>query len=214
MADLSVELAELNSNAKKLLDKHDKVFTRLEEIGVKKVDLIKSLTQQEIAKIRTLAAQKLSEFENKNIDIDAMKAKLQKVVDSGLESLTQKIEDIDIEAMKQELQSSMDKSLQETFIYFTYGRLKTTNRYNNSNNHGVDNFAYNYCFIDCPSGYSIGDLVVFMPSISKVYYAGDVNGDDTIYCHWKIDGNRIKVTCNNSENRADSYINFIAGWRK
>jgi len=45
MADLSVELAELNANARELLKKHDGVFTKLEELSTQK--------QTEIEKIIT-----------------------------------------------------------------------------------------------------------------------------------------------------------------
>ena len=187
MADLSVELAELNANARELLKKHDRVFTKLEELSTQK--------QTEIEKIITTK---------------------QKEIDTKVQEGLKAIDDILKSGRVAEAENALKlggKILNQIQVYFTYGRLKTTNRYSNIDI-GVDNFSYNYCYIDPPSGYSIDDLVVFMPSISKIYFSGDVNGDDTIYCHWKIDGNRIKVTCNNSENRADAYINFIAGWRK
>ena len=57
-------------------------------------------------------------------------------------------------------------------------------------------------------------LIGFIASIGAVHYAGDVNSDDSIWLKWHRLSNRVRVVCNNSENRAASQINYLAMWRK
>lgn len=77
-----------------------------------------------------------------------------------------------------------------------------------------NNYSFNYAYVYPPSGFSMSHLVGFVPSIAEVYYAGDVDGNDTIWCNYRIESTRIKVICNNSENRARSKINYLAIWQK
>ena len=103
-------------------------------------------------------------------------------------------------------------------IKFTQGQMTTTNRIDTSSNTHLlpTNFNYNRAYIYPPVGYTISNLVAFIPSINAIFYKGDVNGDDTIFCNYQIDysNNRVIVVCNNSENRADSKINYVAVWIK
>ena len=103
-------------------------------------------------------------------------------------------------------------------IKFTQGQMTTTNRLDSSSNTHLHptNWNNNRAYIYPPSGYSISNLVAFIPSINSIFYKGDVNGDDTIFCNYQVDytNNRVIVVCNNSENRADSRINYIAVWIK
>lgn len=65
-----------------------------------------------------------------------------------------------------------------------------------------------------PEGYSMSDLLAFIPSVRVLHYAGDVNGDDSTYCYWAKEETRIKITCYNTEQRANPQVNWLAFWRK
>lgn len=105
-----------------------------------------------------------------------------------------------------------------TSIKFTQGQMTTTNRLDSSSNTHLHPTYWNNnrAYIYPPSGYTISNLVAFIPSINSIFYKGDVNGDDTIFCNYQVDytNNRVIVICNNSENRADSRINYVAVWIK
>ena len=103
-------------------------------------------------------------------------------------------------------------------IKFTQGQMTTTNRLDSSSNTHLHPTYWNNnrAYIYPPSGYTISNLVAFIPSINSIFYKNDVNGDDTIFCNYQVDytNNRVIVICNNSENRADSRINYVAVWIK
>ena len=65
-----------------------------------------------------------------------------------------------------------------------------------------------------PGGYSMGNLVAFIPSVRTLHYSGDVNGDDSTYCYYGYEASRISITCYNSEQRANPACNWLAVWRK
>lgn len=65
-----------------------------------------------------------------------------------------------------------------------------------------------------PEGYSMNDLLAFIPSIRTLHYSGDVDYNDSTYCYWEKEELRIKVTCYNTEQRANSQVNWLAIWRK
>jgi hypothetical protein len=73
-----------------------------------------------------------------------------------------------------------------------------------------------YGYITPPSGYSIGHLKAVVVSPHAIFFDGDVNGDDTIYCRVRSnnDGGRIKVECRNSEQRENAWFNFLTIWQK
>lgn len=103
-------------------------------------------------------------------------------------------------------------------IKFTQGQMTTTNRISTNNNAHTYaiNFNYNRTYIYPPTGYTVSNLTAFIPSLNVVHFNGDVNSDDTIFCNYQVDytNNRVIVICNNSENRADSRINYLAVWIK
>ena len=102
-------------------------------------------------------------------------------------------------------------------IKFTQGQMTTTNRINTTNAHAfATNFNYNRTYIYPPTGYTVSNLTAFIPSLNMVHFNGDVNSDDTLFCNYQVDytNNRVIVICNNSENRADSRINYLAVWIK
>lgn len=65
-----------------------------------------------------------------------------------------------------------------------------------------------------PDGYTMDDLLAFIPSMRTFHYSGDVNADDSSYCYWAKEATRIKVTCYNTEQRANPQVNWLAIWRK
>lgn len=69
-------------------------------------------------------------------------------------------------------------------------------------------------YIYPPDGYTMEDLLAFLPSMRTFHYSGDVNGDDSSYCYWAKESTRIVVTCYNTEQRANPQVNWIAIWRK
>ena len=58
------------------------------------------------------------------------------------------------------------------------------------------------------------DLLAFIPSIRVIHFSGDVDYNDSLYCYWAKDTTRIKVTCYNTEQRANPQVNWLAIWRK
>lgn len=65
-----------------------------------------------------------------------------------------------------------------------------------------------------PSGYSMFNLVAFIPSIRVIHYNGDVDRNDSMYCYYGYESSRISITCYNSEQRANPQANWLAVWRK
>lgn len=65
-----------------------------------------------------------------------------------------------------------------------------------------------------PAGFSMSNLAGFIPSIRRIDYAGDVNGDDTIECYANYFSNRIEIVVYNSEQRAQSWANYIGIWKR
>ncbi len=98
----------------------------------------------------------------------------------------------------------------------TFGQVYTSNRRSSPINGWENAFnGFNTAFVYPPIGYAIQNLIGFIPSIAEVYFDGDVNSGDTLFCNHIIDlpNNRVRVWCNNSNNRAESRINFLALWR-
>ena len=71
----------------------------------------------------------------------------------------------------------------------------------------------NYFDVYPPTGYTMSDLEAFMPSIAEIWFAGGVNGDDSMRCYHKKLGDRVRVWVQNTEQRATPSANFIAVWR-
>jgi hypothetical protein len=58
----------------------------------------------------------------------------------------------------------------------------------------------------------MSNLAGFMASLSKVYFAGVVDGNDSLRTEWQADQNRIRVWVQNTEQRAIPAGNWIAFW--
>lgn len=94
---------------------------------------------------------------------------------------------------------------------FTYGKENyPTSGY--SSIVGSWNFNTNYFDVYPPSGKSMSNLIAFIPSISVIHFAGDVNGDDSLLCTYSILSNRIRVYVQNTEQRSAPAANWLAIW--
>lgn len=71
-------------------------------------------------------------------------------------------------------------------------------------------------FIDVfpPAGKTMANLVGFIPSINKIYFAGGVNGDDALRCEYVVLTDRVRVYVQNSEQRYYPAANWLAIWRQ
>ncbi len=65
-----------------------------------------------------------------------------------------------------------------------------------------------------PEGYTMSNLVAFIPAISEIHYSGDVNNDDSTYCRYRIGTSYITLEVRSSEQRASTYANWLAIWVK
>lgn len=76
------------------------------------------------------------------------------------------------------------------------------------------NETRNYFDVFPPSGKTMNDLVAFIPSISRIHFSGNVDGNDSLRCDWAIvDSNsRIRVWVQNTEQRAAPAANYLAVW--
>ena len=77
-----------------------------------------------------------------------------------------------------------------------------------------NDYTKNYVYVTPPAGYTMANLEGFMPSIAQIDFGGEVDFNDTLFCKYRIETNRITVICNNSEARAASKINYMAIWIK
>lgn len=77
-----------------------------------------------------------------------------------------------------------------------------------------DDYTKNYVYVYPPVGYGMVDLVGFMPSIAQIAFSGGVNGDDTLWCKYRLESNRVTIICSNSETRTASKVNYMAVWIK
>lgn len=95
--------------------------------------------------------------------------------------------------------------------FYQYATVTTENR-----QLGIAELDYskNYAEIFPPSGYTMAHLKAFIPSMAKIAFSGNVNSDDTMWCNYQVGSDRIRVTCNNSESRESSKINYLAIWKK
>src|SRR5574344_1548324 len=75
-------------------------------------------------------------------------------------------------------------------------------------NEGTTSYVYP------PEGFTIADLLAFLPSSRTIYYSGDVDYNDSLYCYWEKDNVKITITCYNSEQRYTPSVNWLAIWRK
>jgi len=65
-----------------------------------------------------------------------------------------------------------------------------------------------------PSGYVMGNLIGFIPSINQIHFNGDVDNNDSLYCYTNYYGDHMDIVVYNSEQRATPYANYLAIWKK
>ena len=90
----------------------------------------------------------------------------------------------------------------------------TVNTYSYTNIVGGFSDAANYFDVFPPAGYTMSNLMAFIPSIAYIYFAGGVNADDALRCIWYNLGDRIRVYVQNTEQRANPGANYLAVWSK
>ncbi len=112
---------------------------------------------------------------------------------------------------------------EENLIPYAYRQHKhpITEIEANESIHSFDNLqivsGYNVgktTYVYPPDYYTMNDLLAFIPSIRVIHYSGDVDGNDSMYCFWEKEATRIKITCYNTEQRANPQVNWLAFWRK
>lgn len=92
---------------------------------------------------------------------------------------------------------------------FTYGQVTCVGF---TNQVGSFNNGSNYFDVFPPSGKTIANLVAFIPSLNTVHYAGGVDGNDSIRTQYQIQGDRIRVWVQNTEQRSTPAGNYLAIW--
>ena len=98
-----------------------------------------------------------------------------------------------------------------TPILMTRGTVLTQNR---QNGYLQNDYSANYAYVYPHAGYSMTHLVGFIPSIAEIHFAGDVDNNDTLWCKYQIQSNRVAIICQNRENRDNSKVNYLAIWQK
>jgi hypothetical protein len=73
-------------------------------------------------------------------------------------------------------------------------------------------FNLNYFDLPPPVGKTVANLVAFIPSIHAIYFAGNVNFDDSLHCQWQIVGANIRIWVFNTEQRLAPSANYLAIW--
>ena len=74
--------------------------------------------------------------------------------------------------------------------------------------------AYGTVSIPYPAGYTMKNSVCYeLVSIGKIYFSGDVNGDDTLECYVdrtnRAITDRVDIICKNSEQRQEAMVNYL-----
>lgn len=101
---------------------------------------------------------------------------------------------------------------------FTYGITTVLARYSNVglNGNPTDengHFSANYFDVFPPSGKVMSNLIAFIPSPARIPYAGGVDGNDQMWCYYKVKTDRIRVWVFNTENNGFAIGNWFAVWR-
>ena len=97
-------------------------------------------------------------------------------------------------------------------IQFTSGTNYSTSGF--TNQVGSWNFGANHFDVYPPGGFTMANLVAFIPSIHVIHFAGGVDGNDSLVCTWGNLGDRIRVYVQNTEQRSTPAANWLAIWRR
>ena len=94
--------------------------------------------------------------------------------------------------------------------------LSGTAIYPDSNNssitvtYGVNSGTTTYVYP--PAGKAMNQLIGFIPSSRTIYFNGDVDSNDNLYCYYTVQASAIEVICYNSEQRDTPTVNWMAIW--
>lgn len=103
----------------------------------------------------------------------------------------------------------------ETIQSYFYNRFVVTSGQVLMNNQNrTHDWASNYYDVTPPYGYTMYNLQGFIASISLINFNGDVDDNDTLWCESTAASGFVRVICNNSENRGNAYVNYLAIWRR
>lgn len=96
-------------------------------------------------------------------------------------------------------------------LRFTYGHSGT-----GSFSNIVGQFDNNRNFFDVfpPFGFTMSNLVGFIPSIRYIAFAGGVDGNDSLRCFAEYRFDRIRVFVQNTEQRAAPFASYLAIWSR
>ena len=81
---------------------------------------------------------------------------------------------------------------------------------NYSITYGVNSGTTTYVYP--PAGKAMGQLIGFIPSSRTIYFAGGVDGNDSLICYYTVQASAIQVICYNSEQRDTPTVNWMAIW--
>jgi hypothetical protein len=100
----------------------------------------------------------------------------------------------------------------------------TTTAVGYSNSVGTYVSTTNYFDVYPPAGFTVQNLIAFIPSISQIHFAGGVDGNDSLRCEWAFhngynlvappSANRIRVWVQDTEQRSTPVGNWFAIWGK
>lgn len=83
-----------------------------------------------------------------------------------------------------------------------------------TNGYNENDYTKNNVYVYPPAGYNMTHLAGFMPSIAEIAFSGDVNDDDTMWCKFTTDANKVTIICSNSETRRAAKVNYMSVWIK
>ncbi len=95
--------------------------------------------------------------------------------------------------------------------YITYGSVVTENR---AGGELQNDYTKNFKEIYPPTGFTMANLVGFQCGIAEIYFSGNVDDNDNLWCNYDVLADKIIVICNNRENDGNSKINYTAIWQK
>jgi len=78
--------------------------------------------------------------------------------------------------------------------------------------YGVNSGQTSYTYP--PAGYSMSNLKQFINSSREIYFAGGVDGNDSLYCYYNVRSGDIELVVYNSEQRATPACNWTGSWAK
>lgn len=198
---VAYENKNLKQIANEIAKKHN--LTLVGEIDDIRVERITQNKQRDLTFLKTLAEQYGYIF--KITDNQLVFYKTQKLIDAKSAKIINRTECSRINLREKTSQNY--KAVTVSYHNPKTGKTITANvrkLYNNERG----------SYVYPPDGYTMSNLVAFIPSIRVIHYNGDVDKNDSMYCNWGKEDTRIRISCYNSEQRANPQCNYLAVWRK